>query len=393
MTAAHASLGPSSAERWFECPGSPGLCALTPSDETNEHAELGTYAHDMAAGCLELGLDAEDRRGATDGVHLVDDDMIDAVQVYLDVVRKLVAEAREGVAHVVDYKHGAGLFVDIEMNKQLLIYSVGTLNSLSTFNEAGLKVEQRVIVSDEVWGTADAIVVGPGEIHTVVYHIVQPRHRLGGHRSAAISAVELRKWRDIDLADAVRRTKEPPIYNAGPHCRYCDGKVNCPALRFDALEGAKSVFDGDPADLVVRAELDAEAAAIAMKPAELAKALAAFPVVEMWMKAIRDQAYTRARNGGKVPGFKLVDITGHRKFTDPDLVECACDAYGVNPFVKPKLASPAAVVKLLPKAHKGKLDSLIVKPTTGVALVSIDDKRPAKNKADVFNAIIEGAAE
>ena len=47
----HALLAPSSAHRWIECPGSVVLSKDIP-ETTSEYAEEGTFAHAVAAHCL-----------------------------------------------------------------------------------------------------------------------------------------------------------------------------------------------------------------------------------------------------------------------------------------------------------------------------------------------------
>ena len=46
--AKHAKLGPSSASRWLNCPGSVALCATVPEEPSSEYADEGTFAHDIA---------------------------------------------------------------------------------------------------------------------------------------------------------------------------------------------------------------------------------------------------------------------------------------------------------------------------------------------------------
>ena len=90
---AHATLAPSSASRWIACPGSVRLTADLPDTES-EHAALGTFAHTAAAHCLAESERAETVIGCTgfdfhaDGSldHRVDQEMVDTIQEYLDVV-------------------------------------------------------------------------------------------------------------------------------------------------------------------------------------------------------------------------------------------------------------------------------------------------------------------
>ena len=97
----HSPLGGSGASRWIKCPGSVSNsegCV----DEESEFAALGTAAHALGEHCLTWGTDAWTHMGCPiiggmlDGsgdnipedAILVDKDMADAVQTYLNAVRE-----------------------------------------------------------------------------------------------------------------------------------------------------------------------------------------------------------------------------------------------------------------------------------------------------------------
>ena len=63
---AHAKLGPSAAERWFNCPGSIRASEGMPNNSSVFAAE-GTAAHALAAWCLQTGKDAAAFIGQTAG--------------------------------------------------------------------------------------------------------------------------------------------------------------------------------------------------------------------------------------------------------------------------------------------------------------------------------------
>src|SRR5208282_2991533 len=140
---AHSKLGASGAERWMNCPGSVSLLSelkLPESDEP-DYRSLGTAAHELACLCLQGGLDAWEYIGHKIGAHVVDEDMVDAVQIYLDeccslpegeIFIEFRVDAPEfdhdfygttdfacvsgTTLFVRDYKHGAGVAVDVENN-------------------------------------------------------------------------------------------------------------------------------------------------------------------------------------------------------------------------------------------------------------------------------------
>src|SRR5690242_1931335 len=86
----HSSIGASSMYRWSVCPGSVNLSQGIHAPSSRYAAE-GTCAHSLADVCLSTTMDADVYLGAkrtADGHDfVVDDEMVDGVQLYLDTVR------------------------------------------------------------------------------------------------------------------------------------------------------------------------------------------------------------------------------------------------------------------------------------------------------------------
>ena len=87
----HAKLSASGSHRWLVCPGSVLLEADFPEDVVSEFAEYGTAGHELAQLCLEKSRPAtlfegqylNKSKNFPEGF-LVDGEMADAVQTYLD---------------------------------------------------------------------------------------------------------------------------------------------------------------------------------------------------------------------------------------------------------------------------------------------------------------------
>lgn len=381
----HSRLGASSSHRWMNCPGSVALEETQPPS-TSKYAAEGTAAHELAARCLAKKVDAEVYLGTVIEGFTVDEDMADAVQVFVDTVRarqhrgtKLFIEQGFDLAplsppepmwgtgdavtwdkklkhlYVDDYKHGKGVTVDATENSQLMYYALGAVLAL------GEK---------------------PNEI-TVT--IVQPRaaHPDGIIRSYTFSWDELVAFKQT-LFDAARATQKPdaPLV-VGEHCQFCRASAVCPAQHQHAVTLAQDAFFEPPAP----ATLDAETILLIMERG---------PLVEQWLKDVREYVQNVLVNGGEVPGWKLVQKKTHRQWVDEDAVKAWAAQLGIDEatLMKSKLDTPAGVErvikKLFPAGARPELpNSLVTKPEGGYTLAPEHDSRPAiaQDASDVFAAL------
>lgn len=373
IQAAHSRWGASSYSRWSEkhggCPGSIQMCQGLQSVES-EYAKEGTLAHAHGAAILEKHffdkpmpqLEPLDKAG------------MDAVQVYVDFVKEetlkckrqdpagelliehrfdlsAVAEGCFGTADAViyfpeekrllvaDYKHGAGISVDVEDNLQLQYYGLGAL--LSTGHPCD----------------------------TVELAIIQPRceHEDGPIRRWTFSSIQLLDFA-ADLADDVQSTKQQnaPL-RPGKHCRFCPAApTKCPAIKDKAQALAKLEF----------------APTLSYDPAQLDQALKFLPALESWIKQVREFAYGEAMHGRIPPGWKLVEKRGTRKWTVTDdvVVDYMMEATKREEhefYEEPKLKSPAQMEKLVSKQIGEGLRKMMATVVSGYNLVPESDPRPA----------------
>lgn len=373
----HAILGASSSHRWLACPGSVRLSAGLPST-TSAYAAEGTAAHELAEKCLSLGHDAADHLGETIVVngtgYEVTDEMAEAVQVYLNVVRQELAEAGEGAEFkveqrfdlgwlypglygtndamvgqpfgtlkVFDYKHGAGVAVEAECNPQLLYYGLGAAYG-DAYEEAELI-------------------------------IVQPRayHPDGPVRRYRIPIGELFGWAGSVLLPGAKATEDPaaPLV-AGEHCRFCPAVAVCPQQHENALAVAKEAFAPVP---------QSPPAPEALTHEDLRRIMDAADMVESWLSAVRSHVRTLIETGMALPeelGYKLVAGRASRKWKSEDEAEQLLLALLSNPddAYTRKLLSPAQAEKLLKGAAKQALEPM-VEVVRGVQLAPLSDKREA----------------
>jgi hypothetical protein len=236
---AHALLAPSAAARWMACPGSVRLSEGR-DDGGSVYAREGTAAHLLARHCLETGTDAAEHldyvigpegfaTGAADGdvAFAVTAEMVDAVQIYVDAVRPYTTledhliegtlatpipgcwgtvdfgayDAATRRLTVGDFKFGKGVIVEATGNKQLLTYAAALLPGCDAVDEIEL------------------VIVQPRRLHRdgPVRQAIHTRGEIESHVAAARRAAALIE-------------RDPPILNAGDHCRFCRATTFCSAF-------------------------------------------------------------------------------------------------------------------------------------------------------------------
>lgn len=364
----HSPLGASSYSRWKACPGSVRLSAGVEQKES-EYAKEGTIAHELAADILE-----------NRPYVALDEETMGAVKTYTDLVKDLSKapgttkwiEKRFDLSafypmlygtadcvlyntvtrelHVIDYKHGAGVAVEVKNNSQLMYYGLGAMHGLNL------------------------------PVKGLVLTIVQPRcyHADGPIRSWHTTGGRVMDFLG-DLIDDAKATEamDAPI-TPGDHCRWCPAQPQCPALRERALTAARKAFN--PVDQY--------------EPGELSDMLHKLPSIEAWIKAVREFAYREAGNGRVPPGWKLVPKRAHRKWKDEwtDASKISREFGLKTPeVIELKIKSPAQVEKLVPKDLKPLLEKMVLQESSGLTLVPVSDERRevAAAARDVFEVVGE----
>lgn len=376
------------------CPGSVALSEGLP-DRTTIYAQEGTAAHDLGERVLRTPGDSADahigeiitvdrRDGNADEIE-VTEEMAEAVQVYVDFVRAavyrpshtkpligcvgalylerefslekldpptdmfgtsdaIIWHSQEAHLHVVDYKHGKGVAVDVVGNKQLAYYALGAMLALEVLPD------------------------------TITMTIVQPRaaHRDGRTRSHTITFEELKAFKHT-LFEAAEETQKPnAALVPGDHCRFCKAAAICPAIKAKAVEVAQSEFTAftPPAPATLSRQ-------------DLLTVLGAADLLTDWVKAVEAHAFGLLEQGEELEGWKLVEKRATRKWVDEaEVARLLEEKHGVKDAAFTlKLKSPAQVEALL-KSRKEKLDEelaqQITKQSSGVKMARDTDPRPAE---------------
>lgn len=388
--AAHAKLGPSAAHRWFACPGSIRASVGKPNNAGIFAAE-GTAAHAFAAYCLQNGHDPDrylnglasdaDVHTATErqkfdlepdpeaGVFEINDEMVDAVDTYLETCRGYMGKAWEHEVEqrldltavhkdifgtgdflsynafnnalvVADFKYGKGVPVEVKDNEQLLTYGLG----------AAMRYHNR--------GIKELILI-----------VVQPRcpHPDGPVRIEKYDALDLAEFR-ARLSNAAKATEadDAPLI-AGDHCKFCPAASTCPAYREKATALAEAEFS---------------APVVSLDSVKLGKILAHAGLLKDWIKRVEEHAQSEAQHGRLPTGFKLVAKRATRKWKDAEAAEAyltkVLDLDADQVMTEPKLRSPAQIEAVIGKKNKGQIEDLVEAISSGTNLVPLEDPRPTK---------------
>jgi Protein of unknown function (DUF2800) len=214
----HSSFGPSSSERWMNCPGSKG-------GEQSKYAAEGTAAHSLSEWVRMERKPASHWKGKILRVGEYDfkvgKSMIDSVMTFVDDVEKIpgapVIEGRVGYEELVpgafgtlddgrlrddlcvitDLKHGKGVVVGAEDNSQLKLYALGLYFSFKwvfSFDRFVLRISQ------------------PRRKHFVEWET---------------SLGSLLQWGFDQVRPAYKRALVSDERHAGPWCKFCGFKNEC----------------------------------------------------------------------------------------------------------------------------------------------------------------------
>ena len=183
---------------------------------------------------------------------------------------------------------------------------------------------------------------------------------------ASISKADLLDWADMVLSPAAKLAFDGEgKFSAGEHCQFCRIKHECRKRAEYNLELAK--YDFKMPDILTNQEIS-----IILEKVD---ALVA------WANDVKEYALSKALDGEKYEGFKLVEGRAIRRFTDPDKVAEIVKAAGKNPYEE-KLLGLTDMQKLLgKKKFEELLGEYIYKPQGKPTLAPAEDKRPEFSSA------------
>lgn len=257
-----------------------------------------------------------------------------------------------------DYKHGAGVIVEVEDNTQLIKYAVGIMKEYP--NAKGV----------DMW-------------------IVQPRaaHADGPIRHQRYTRKELEKWAKYLVAAADLTQLPDAPRKAGDWCLFCKAAnpIDCTTFKEHTQNVARMQFDDPPE--IIEAPTDNE---------ELARLAEWIPMLDALAKQVDGAIARELHHGRKVRGWKLVRGKTNRKFGRPADDEAmgytAGDEVPEEEIVKlmttkgklkkaqlytePKLITLAQMEKLSKEAKK-EIKAITFKPEGALTVARADDPREA----------------
>jgi hypothetical protein len=387
----HAKYSSSRIHRVLACPGYVKLAARIPR-AASLAAEEGTEAHEKLALSLYGLLGKEDcTADEWRGIEMVHDYLetlyishpgVLVMQVEEPVVFPQAAVPRDeaaGIADIlvldpveqeawsIDFKFGH-TYVSERRNPQLLFNAVAAW-----------------------WGTP---------IKTLHLVIIQP-HTHGGEpvRQDTVTGLEMAEFQ-ARVEAAIAAAEEPrPALSPGPHCRFCEAELACPARERHAL----TVLD-DYAVTIEQVENTPLPQVESIDPARLAYILRHADALRTWLSAAERHAYALAMSGQQVPDHKLVQVNGRREFSNVNAEIVANQLSGLTKHVVPaekflrqELIGVLAAEKLLVEHAnatseqgakrkavrdiKERMAFLTPRSSSGnLTLVSVTDPRPAADR-------------
>lgn len=394
----HAKLSPSSAKRWTSCTASidaqDGM-----SDDGSEAARLGTTGHQLSAECLEHGHEAQSYLGrkmvfwwnhaadhgedwveklnldGSEPAHnpkhevVVDQDMIDACQSYINFIREqvklsgatLYVEQRVPIGHITG-EHDAGGTSDVVMTTPALLCT------------ADLKLgRQKIMAYDVLAPAGEDIITGeptaevvrinlqlalyllgalhkyPGNYTHVKAVIVQPYlHHVSEYSCSVPELLAVGEW----LKERAEATRTGKVFQPSQEaCHFCRARFTCKAREHDVLSTALIGFD----------DVDqAQPAPIPMN--RLGSLYDKVAMIQGWCKDVIQHTFDQLTSGHPVvrndgTRYKLVTgKKGNRKFDDEVEVEELLKSMRLkkDQMYSYSLITPAAAEKLAEPTKKGR---------------------------------------
>jgi hypothetical protein len=382
----------SAGHRWWNCPGSVLAEQTAPPISGSEHALQGSTAHRLLELCLSRNKDAveyedmEIKLPREKIMRKVDSEMAEHIQDGLDLIRSLRGKgvlwteseiiiktkpaATGGVLdvgwhgqylernkkkpkktwqlHILDLKYGRGAYTDPEENKQLSIYGLGKLLEL---RRLGKKVDT---------------------IHLWIY---QPRLEtaMGPFREVVLTPYQLEHEFRQELDEKVKAAAHPQAKRIpGPWCSYCAAHAVCREAEKANMRMFRTKFEENDRD-------------------RIGELLFQIPRFIQWCNAIKELGATMAGHHNLPTGWKQVPGNQYKRWKGDkeDLLKTIGKKLerlqlSYDDFAPRRLASPAAVLRMVDKDQKTKVEEMFFIQRGKPLLRPASDKRTEIDSTSYF---------
>jgi uncharacterized protein YdbL (DUF1318 family) len=371
----HAILSASGSHRWLNCLPSARL-ELEFENKENTAAAEGSAAHALCEHKLRKALRMRSKRPISS---FDSDDMEEHTDAYVDFVMEQLEIAKQKCSdplvlieqkldfscyvpqgfgtgdciivadeklHIIDFKYGMGVLVDVVDNPQMKLYALGALE-----------------IYDRLY-----------DIKEISMTIFQPRRE--NISTWTIHLDELKEWAENELRPKAQMAIDGKgEYIPGEWCTFCRAAVKCRARAEEKLKLAQSEFKLPPL----------------LTDTEIEDILYILPDLAKWANEIMAYATDAAINHGKQwSGYKVVESRSNRKYKDEDAVANVAKANGYKDIFRQSLITITEMQKLMGKKQFEEiLGDLIYKPQGKPTLVPITDKRTAMNISNANNEFDE----
>jgi len=408
----HAKFSPSASKRWLGCPGVIKLYEQVPEiDDMSLSAAEGIAAHQLAEDCFRNDRNADYYLNTTieirkDLKFKVTKDFAEAVQVYLSEVRNELS----GLFESNEIFNGDKPFLRVEEKVEITKDCFGTCDAY--IYSKNLK---KLVVYDYKNGIGEVSIEGNTQLmiyafgvikgisknffHNIHFSeivdvielvIVQPNlfNENARIKRSIIKVDTLIDWVSNSLLSGIQEALgKNPRLSVGNHCTYCKAMTICPEQIRHAEEALNSKIDPlklEPAN--------------ALTPEQISKILKASPQIINYFKDVERHAFFMATEGVQIEGFKLVEKKKTRKFNE-EAEPLLRESYG-NSIYEYKMLSVAQMEAMLKKLFnlkpndiKEKIRPLLLNQASDITLVSESDRRPAvvieKTTDNIANRIAE----
>lgn len=314
----HAYLSASSAHRWMNCPASPYFESCFNEPDESVFATEGTLAHALAEQRLTEEILQRPAHVEEAKQNIVEfyanhasetsetlEDVMHNVDAYINFIREqinwsqpftLMLEQQLNLSkyipqgfgtsdvvliqgnsiHIIDFKYGSGVLVEVQNNPQLMIYALGAYDNLARY-------------------TLD-------KITTVRMSIFQPRKEHWG--TTEMSVQDLLSWAETTLVPAARNAlNNREDYQSGDWCRFCRGAGYCRHSGTALIHSMQYLEEHT------------------LSPEETAYILDHASDYKSTLEKIQSSALTRLEEGHPIPGYKAVLKPGRNKLDDTKKTE------------------------------------------------------------------------